>query len=237
MSKKDDSIGALFQAGTKYRRGQLPSRTGKLAPSLKVYANPLEVASLPIPDLKGGRGIWQTLSQAREQIPEGGRIHLPELGQILWATAGFTYGKQRTHIAAGPISSLEVYLIVRQVQDMFAGVYHYSPRDHSLEYLLRDDMATDLEAILLGDTSNLDACAAILAFTGLPARHEDGAKSRAYRYLYLEAGAAAQCAVSSAVAMDLVASFKAEFYDDELARLLSLDVNIEFPLCVVTLGT
>lgn len=237
MPKKDDNIGVLFQTGTKYRRGQLPSRTDKLAPSLKVYANPLEVASLPVPELKGGLGVWQTFSKERAQIPEGGRIHLKELSQILWATAGFTYGKQRTHIVAGPISSLEVYLIVRQVQDMFSGIYHYSPRDHSLEYLLRGDPSQDLEAILLGKATNVDACAAILAYTGLPARHEDGAKSRAYRYLYLEAGAAAQCAVSSAVAMDLVASFKAEFYDDELARLLGVDISSEFPLCVVTLGT
>ncbi len=237
MPKKDESIGALFQSGTKYRRGHLPNRIGKTPPSLKVYANPLEVASLPIPDLKGGRGIWKTFSQAREDIPEGGRINLKEMSQILWATAGFTYGKQRTHISAGRISGIEVYIIVLQVQDMFPGIYHYSPRDHSLEYLYRGDPRRDLESILVGDTTNIDACGAILAYTGLPARHEDGAKSRAYRYLYLEAGAAAQCAVSSAVSKDLVATFRAEFYDDELARFLQVDVNNEFPLCLVTLGT
>lgn len=237
MPKKEESIGANFHSSTKYRRGQLPSRTGKITPSLKVYANPLEVASLPIPDLKDGPGIWQVLSKARENIPEGGRIHLKELSQILWATGGFTYGKQRTHISAGAVSSLEVYLIVRQVQDMFPGIYHYNPRDHSLEYLFRGDPSEDLKSILVGDTTNIDACGAILAYTGLPARHEDGAKSRAYRYLYLEAGAAAQCAVSSAVAMDLVATFRAEFYDDELARFLKVDANAEMPLCVVSLGT
>jgi len=235
LPKKEESIGAQFHSSTKYRRGHLPSRTGKLTPSLKVYANPLEVAALPDPKLKDGPGIWQTLAKARENIPEGGRIELQELSQILWATGGFTYGKQRTHISAGAISGLEVYLIVRQVQDMFAGIYHYNPRDHSLEYLYRGD--PKLKSILVGDTTNLDACGAILAYTGLPVRHEDGAKSRAYRYLYLEAGAAAQCAVSSAVAIDLVATFRAEFYDDELARLLKVDANVEMPLCVVSLGT
>lgn len=237
MPKKDDmAMGVTFHEGTKYRRGQLPSRTGKIPPYLKVYANPLEVASLPVPVLKGGKGIWEALAQARASIPEGGRISLTEISQILWATGGFTYGRQRTHISAGAISSLELYLIVRQVQDIFPGIYHYSPRDHSIEHLTRKDPSSDLEAILLGDT-NLDACAAILAFTGLPERHEDGAKSRAYRYLYLEAGAAAQCAVSSSVALDLVASLKPEFYDDELARLLKVDTTNEIPLCLVTLGT
>ena len=41
----------------------------------------------------------------------------------------------------------------------------------------------------------------------------------------------------SAVALELVATFRAEFYDDELARLLQVDGVREFPLCVVTLGT
>ncbi len=236
MPKEDKTIGGQFQAQTKYRRGQLPSSTGRHAPVLKVYANPLEVASLPIPDLQGGQGMWGALSQRRPHIPEGGQIRQKQLSQILWATAGFTYGGQRTYVNTGPTSGVETYLVVRQVQDMFAGLYHYNPRDHSLEYLRRGDPSLDLRDALLGDT-NLDACAAILAYTGVPSRLEDGVKSRAYRYLYLEAGAAAQCAIMAAVALELVASFRPEFYDDELARLVQVDGGREFPLCVVTLGT
>jgi SagB-type dehydrogenase family enzyme len=236
LTREKTTIGAQFQAQTKYRRGQLPNSTGKLVPSLKVYANPLEVAALPVPELYGGRDLWVTLAKSRESIPEGGRLHQRELSQILWGTAGFTYNGQRTHIGTAAVSAIETYLVVRQVQDMFHGIYHYNPREHSLEYLRRGDPSRELEAALLGDT-DLDACAAILAYTGVPARLEDGAKSRAYRYLYIEAGAAAQCAVMAAISLDLVASFKAEFYDDELARLLQVDAQSECPLCVVTLGT
>ena len=236
MAKDDKSVGGQFQAQTKYRRGQLPSSTGKLVPTLKVYANPLEVAVLPVPDLQGGKGLWASLSQKRPHIPEGGQIRQRELSQILWSTAGFTYGGQRTYVSTGTVSGLETYLVVRQVQDMFSGLYHYNPRDHSLEYLNRGDPSLDLSDALLGDT-NIDACAAIIAYTGAPNRLEDGVKSRAYRYLYLEAGGSAQCAVMAAVALELVATFRAEFYDDELARLLQVDGLKEFPLCVVTLGT
>ena len=76
-----------------------------------------------------------------------------------------------------------------------------------------------------------------MAYTGLPGRIDDGTKSRAYRYLYLEAGAAAQCATLAAVGLGLAATVRAEFYDDELARLLQVDGVSEVPLCVVTLGT
>ena len=235
MPKEDKSIGGQFQTQTKYRRGQLPSTTGRLAPVLKVYANPLEVAALPVPDLQGGKGVWAALSQKRPQIPEGGQIRQKELSQILWSTGGFTYGGQRTYVNTGPVSGLETYLVVRQVQDMFPGLYHYNARDHSLEFLERGDPSVNLQDALLG--TDIDACAAIIAYTGAPNRLEDGVKSRAYRYLYLEAGGSAQCAVMAAVALDLVASFRAEFYDDELARLLQIDGSREFPLCLVTLGT
>jgi SagB-type dehydrogenase family enzyme len=233
--KDEKTIGATFQGQTKYRRGQLPTSKGKYAPSVKVYANPLEVAMLPPPELKQGEGLWSTLSKSRISIPEGGRIRQRQLSQILWSTTGFTYGGQRTHISNGAVSGVETYLVVREVQDTFEGLYHYNPRDHSLEYLRREDPTPELASALLSN-ADIDACAAILAFTGIPERLEDGAKSRAYRYLYLEAGAAAQNAVMAAVALELVASFRAEFYDDELSRLLQIDGTTEIPLAVVTLG-
>lgn len=236
MPRDDKSIGSQFQQQTKYRRGQLPNATGKFPPSLKVYANPLEVAALLVPDLQGGMGLWSSLSKRREQLPEGGRLQQKQLSQILWAASGYTYGAQRTHITSRTVSGLETYLIVRQVQDTFPGIYHYNPRDHSIEFLKSGDPSLDLESALIG-SSAVDACAAIVAITGVPARLEDGVKSRAYRYLYLEAGAAAQCAVIAAVSLELVATFKAEFYDDELTRLLQIDGVSEFPLAVVTLGT
>jgi SagB-type dehydrogenase family enzyme len=236
LPREDKTIGGQFQAQTKYRRGQLPSSTGRVAPTLKVYANPLETASLPVPELQGGQGLWAALSQRRPHIPEGGQIRQQDLSQILWSTAGFTYGGQRTYLSTGTVSGIETYLVARQVQNTFAGLYHYNPRDHSLEYLKRGDPTLELQDALLGDT-DLDACAAIIAYTGLPGRLEDGVKSRAFRYLYLEAGAAAQCAMMAAVSLELVASFRPEFYDDEVARLVQVDGVREFPLCLVTLGT
>lgn len=234
-ANRDRSIGSSFHAQTKFRRGQLPSVSGKPAPAFKVYANPLEVAALPVPKLEGGRGLWTSLSRSREHISEGGDLAQLQISQILWSTAGFTYGKQRTHLAVSETSTIETYLVVRSVRDMFPGIYHYNPREHSLEFLKRGDPGPLLGDALLADVE-VDANAAALAFTGVPARLERSAKARAYRYLYLETGAAAQCAVVAAVAMDLVATLVADFYDDELARLLDVDGAGELPLGVVLLG-
>ena len=234
--QRDKTIGESFQSQTKYRRGSLPNKTGKNISAYKVYANPLEVAALPVPDLANGQGLWKTLSTTRENIPEGGRLRQHDVSQILWATAGFTYGGQRTHATAVPLAGLECYLIVRQIEDVFSGVYHYNPREHALEHLVQTEPSLDLAHALLGD-ADISACAAVVAYTGIPSRIDDGSKSRAYRYLYLEAGAAAQCAVLAAVSLDLASTVRAEFYDDELSRLLQVDGVHEIPLCVVTLGT
>lgn len=234
-TNKDKSIGASFHAQTKNRRGQLPSVTGKTAPAFKVYANPLEVAALPVPYLKNGRGLWGALSRTREQISEGGLLKQQQISQILWSAAGFTFGRQRTHISVTGISSIETYVVARSLQDIFPGLYHYNPRDHTLEYLRRGDLGDDLTNALLAEV-DVDAYAAVLAFTGVPDRLKDGADSRAYRYLYYEVGAAAQCAVLAAVGLDLVATVQAGFYDDELATLLQVDGAGELPLCLVLLG-
>ena len=105
-SSRDKTIGESFQTQTKYRRGALPSKTGKVVSPFKVYANPLEVASLPVPELAGGKGLWATLSTTRESISEGGRLRQYDVSQLLWATAGFTFGGQRTHATAVPIAGL-----------------------------------------------------------------------------------------------------------------------------------
>ncbi len=235
-NQRDKSIGAMFHSQTKYRRGVLPVATGKLVPTIKAYANPLEVAALPVPDIGGGKGVWEALASGLAAIPEGGRLRQREISQILWATAGFNRGGQRTYTTPVALTGLEVYLITRQIEDVFAGVYHYNPREHSLEYLQRSDMSLALRDTLLGGV-DIDAYAAVIVYTGIPSRIDDATKSRAYRYLYLEAGAASQCAMLAAISLGLVATARAEFYDDELARLLQLDGHSEFPLSVVTIGT
>jgi SagB-type dehydrogenase family enzyme len=235
-NSKDRSIGASFHTQTKYRRGHLPSVTAEVMPPFKVYANPLEVATLPVPDLRGGKGLWSTLAKTREYIPEGGRLRQKQVSQILWASNGFTYGgQQRTHVAVQDPGAIETYLVVHSVQDMFSGIYHYNPRDHALEFIVRGDVGETLSDALLANVE-LDAHGATLAITGLPGRLEPSTRSRAYRHLYGEAAAAAQNAVLAGVSLDLVATFHADFYDDELARLLQVDGSAEVPLALVLLG-
>jgi len=232
---KEKSAGAEFHAQTKYRRGNMPRTRSRVAPAYKVYANPREVAALPVPQLRGGSGLWSALSSARNGIAEGGRLRQAQLSQMLWGAAGFTFGHERTHLSAVGVSSIETYVVAREVEDLFAGVYHYNPRDHTLEHLASGDPTERLTAALVTPL-DVEAQAAALCFTGIFARHQDGGSGRALRYLYFDVGAAAQAVVLSAAGMGLAASFIAEYYDDELADLLQVDGRGEVPLGIVSVG-
>lgn len=235
-SKRPRTIGADFQTQTKFRRGQLPAARTRVAPAFKAYANPSEIAALPQPQLKGGTGVWTALASPRGGEAEGGRIKQAQLSQLLWSAAGFTKGRERIHLSAHGVSSIETYVLTRNVQGLLAGVYHYDAREHSLAHLEICDPSQRLADVLLAPLE-LDAQAALLCFTGIPRRHKHGDDGRAYRYLYLDAGAAAQDVMVAASAMGLATNFVADFYDDELTELLQLDGRNEHPLCLVAIGS
>lgn len=235
-SKRPRPIGAEFHHQTKFRRGQLPGARSRVAPPFKVYANPAEVAHLPQPQIKGGSGMWTTMASERGGMAEGGRIMQAQLSQLMWSAAGFTRERGRVHLSAQGVSSLETYVLARQVQDIFAGIYHYDPREHSLAHLSTGDPSLRLADSLLAPL-DLGAQAAVLCFTGVPQRHRSAEGGRAYRYLYLEAGAAAQNVVLACASLGLAAQFVADFYDDELTDLLNLDGRGEMPLCLVAVGS
>lgn len=232
---REKTIPVELHAQTKVRRGQSHASGSRVAPAFKAYANPQEVVALPVPQLKGGQGVWTTLSQARDGAPEGGRVRQAQVSQLLWSAAGFTFGGERTHLSARAVSSLETYVLARQVEDLFPGAYHYSPRDHTLEQLGNGEPVARLAESLVPAIDPGPQALAV-CFTGVPGRHRALAPGRPFRYAYLDAGAAAQAVVLACAALGLAGASSADFYDDELAALLQIDGRAEIPLCVVAIG-
>ena len=205
------------------------------ASRFKVYANPQERVRLPALGRVRSESVWEALAGARGEPAEGGSLDQIELGRVLWAAAGLIDARQRTHVVPGETSGLEAYVFVQAVRELSPGRYHYDAREHTLEQLGGGDVQAELATALL-DRPDLEAYAASLVLTGLPARLVAGHGARAYRLLTLEAGAAAQAAVVAATALGLTGCLVAGYYDDEVAGLLELDPAIEPPLAVVLLG-
>ena len=227
--------GAEIHEQMSYHRGQLPASRTRVAPRFKVYANPAEVASLPEPQLKGGTGLWTTLSRERSGAAEGGRLKQNQLSQLLWSGLGFTFGLERVHAVSQEVSSLEAYVLAFDVQDIFAGSYHYNPREHTLSQLrMEDQRARFAESVLV--PVDADAQAAVICLTGLPARHRVAHGARGYRYALLEAGAASQNLILAATALGLAANLVTDFYDADVVSLLGLGGKGEWPLSLLTVG-
>jgi SagB-type dehydrogenase family enzyme len=239
-----DSIGDKFHDLTKLKRGDT-FPPGKRVPAFKVYASPLETIRLPAPKAKGGAGVWSVIAARRSLVPEVGSSITPsEIAQLLWAAQGITGERSATARAALPFRAspspsgaypLEAYVLVRDVKDTFAGVYHYVVREHQLEQVRIGDITKDFSSALLGE-AGVDIAACAIVLTGVTERVTASHGERGHRYLYLEAGFATQNILLAATALGLSVLPVSTFYDDELSFLLGLNGNRELPMCVILVG-
>ena len=75
------------------------------------------------------------------RIYTGEAMTLDQLSFLLWATQGIksvrgkSYATLRTVPCGGARHEFETYMIVRNVEGLQAGVYHYLPMHHALEFL------------------------------------------------------------------------------------------------------
>jgi SagB-type dehydrogenase family enzyme len=127
----------------------------------------------------------------------------------------------RTVPSAGGLYPLELYLLLRRVDGIADGVYHYRVRDHALEALAALPDREALSAALLAEPF-LEHANAIVLFVAVLDRtlHKYGA--RGYRYILLEAGHAAQNLCLLAAERGLSTLCAGGFLDTQMNALLGL---------------
>jgi SagB-type dehydrogenase family enzyme len=143
---------------------------------------------------------------------------------------------ERTVPSAGGFYPLELYVLARNIEATAPGVYHYAPVTGYLE-LLNGTLPSQarLAQLFLGQPF-LQNAAAVVVFTCRPDRTLAKYGDRGYRYALLEAGHAAQNINLGASALGLGVLNLGGFLDDEVAGLLGLERDIEFPVYAVALG-
>ncbi|WP_038055745.1 SagB/ThcOx family dehydrogenase [Thermus amyloliquefaciens] len=222
--------GKLFYRLSRLSQGEeLPL---KRKPKSKVYANPLETQALPPFREEGGPPLFRVLSQLRPLLPEvGSALTLKDLSQVLYPLA--ERSGRRGFPSAGEAYPLEAYLVVRRVEGVFPGVYHYFPKEHQLFQIAAKVEEASWSEALLG--LGLEQAAALLVLTLVPERSEALFGLRGYRYALLEAGYAAGLVLLAAIGQGLAAYPAETFYDEMVAHLLRLPEG-EYPGVVVILG-
>ncbi len=178
-----------------------------------------EVAfSLPAPRTAGTLSVEGALAARRSvrAITPDPLAHA-DIGQLLWAAQGITEPAlgHRTSPSAGALYPLEVYAVTAE------GVFHYLPQGHQMERVLAGDLRAELATAALGQAV-VAAAGVDLVVTGVVSRTRQKYGDRAERFVFMEAGHAAENVLLQATAMGLGAVSIGGFSDDSVDALLAL---------------
>lgn len=171
-----------------------------------------------------------------------GRLDLAKLSRLLWHTNGCTrmeqheWGTQvmRAAPSAGGMYPTEVYVALRGLPGLSAGIYDYQVLDHSLALVHAADPMTTLHGAAFGHPA-VGAADAVVLLTGEWHRSSWQYRERGYRRALLDTGHVLGNLVEIAGAEGFVAVPVASFRDEVVERLLGVDAAVEGPLVLAPL--
>jgi len=191
---------------------------------------------LPAPAIGGRIAVAEALKRrrsVREFNPSA--ITAQELSQLLWAAQGITSADgKRTAPSAGALYPLELYVVAARVASIPAGIYHYIPTSQRIEAVTEGDQRKALSHAAF-DQESIANAAAVIVIAAVPQRTAMKYGPRADRYVFIEAGCAAENLALQAVSMRLGTVVAGAFSDDSVRKLLGLG-RFEVPLILMPVG-
>jgi SagB-type dehydrogenase family enzyme len=159
---------------------------------------------LPKPELTGRVPVEQCLAKRRSIRTYGAApLSLAEVGQLLWAAQGVTAdGYLRAAPSAGALYPMETYVVAGNVQALAAGGYRYRPDGHGLVLVKPGDVRSELARAAI-DQDCVRGAPASIVFVAEYKRTTAKYGQRGFRYVYMEAGHAAENVYLQAVALAL----------------------------------
>lgn len=222
-----------FQDNTRYsrRKGMGAHHKPKKPEAVKTYPGAKKL-KLPYPKADETNNL-HALLHARRSVRSYDHEAIMELRQLaclLWAAAGVSEdsaGKRlRTAPSAGALYPLEIYVVVNRVEMLTPGIYHYLPEEHALELVKPGLLAAEAERASLAGPM-VSAASAVIAWSAVFDRTRSRYSERAFRYIYLDCGHAAQNLALEAVNLGLSTCQLGAYFDDEWDALLELDPAYE----------
>ena len=191
---------------------------------------------LPEPSYDSDISVEKALLKRRSVRDYTGEpLTIQEVSQLLWASQGITDPRGfRTAPSAGALYPLEVYVVVGDVVNLEKGVYRYEPAEHSVIKVLDSDLRKQLAVAALGQGC-VGKGAVDIVFTAVYERTTGKYGDRGIRYVYMEAGHAAQNLYLQAAALGLGMVTIGAFHDEQVAKVLNLPRD-EHPLYIMPVG-
>lgn len=214
------------------------SRKEPEAPEVSKFLNE-NMISLPEPKLKSDVSLEEAIVKRRSQREFLDKpLSLEELSQLLWVAQGITDPQSgfRAAPSAGALYPLEIYVVVSKsgVENLDMGAYHYIPDGHKLELHVKEDVKEELFAASLSQEAVLQAPLS-LVITADYERTTVKYGDRGTRYVWLEAGHAAQNIYLEATALGLGTVVLGAFDEEGVTRVLQLPLDNK-PLYVMPVG-
>ncbi|OGO02114.1 MAG: hypothetical protein A2Y59_04695 [Chloroflexi bacterium RBG_13_52_14] len=198
----------------------------------------MRMIQLPTELAYKGLAVEQAIVNRRSHRDFSGQaMPLAELSHLLLYSSGITDKRHgfRAAPSAGATYPIEVYAFANNVEALPKGVYHYLIPSHELELMHEGDLSHDLSNAALGEKMVRHANV-VLALSAVLQRTQRRYKERAQRYIFFEAGHIAQNAYLVATSMGLGACAIGAFFDDEVNRLLGLNIRDESALYLIAVG-
>jgi len=188
------------------------------------------IITLSKPNQDGSMSLEKAVAVRRSRRRFLSQALTPEqISQLVWVAQGQEAGsKYRTVPSAGATYPLELFVVTAE------GLSHYLPAKHALETLIEQDLRADLASAAWGQGFIEDA-PLTLVFAAEFARTTTHYGRRGVRYVYMEAGHAAQNVHLQAEALGLGSVAVGAFDDASVSEVLSLPDDLD-PIYMVTVG-
>ena len=198
------------------------------------------MVKLPPPHREAGLDTLEAIRRRRSRREYASKpLSLVEISTLLYHAVGITGWDYdwplRAYPSAGGLQPLEAYLVATRVEQLEKGLYHYDPHEHALCLMQEGDYARRLADICLGQ-GHVAAAPASIILTAVYARTASKYGARAYRYIFFDAGSAAENLYLAAESLGLATVVVGAFYDEELCSLLGIDCYNEIPIAVLPIG-
>ncbi|MCX6757088.1 MAG: SagB/ThcOx family dehydrogenase [Candidatus Nomurabacteria bacterium] len=144
--------------------------------------------------------------------------------------------EKRRYPSGGPLYPVEFYVFVFvQIDDIVPGIYHYGIEDNSLIQIKKDIFSQEImDSLLIVDYAKKASFAVVM--TAVFERNLIKYGERAYRFILLEAGGAAQNLALCATALDVGSIQMGGLVDEVAEELLEIDGSGEATIGSVFFG-
>lgn len=182
-------------------------------------------------------------SRASHRVYTDQKMTLTQLSWLLWCTQGVksirgrAYATLRTVPCGGARHEFETYLVLRDVEGVPAGLYHYLPQTHRLECLSHPENLSGLISASLDGQAWAARAQAVFYWSFVCRRAEWRYGIYAHRFALIDAGYISENLYLACTAVGLGGCAIGALEEDACNRAFGLDGQEEFILLAHPVGT